>query len=114
MQFKEGEITVDTPSDVYPQHTKTFVSLMTRMINKGIDNPAYQLHTLSLMCTGKSFMELITRSKADAEDMIEAARQLSDGILDVVSQSSSMSGTSLDEMLNRYGGDKPDNPNDEE
>lgn len=116
MDFAEGEIRVSTPSDVYPEHTKTFVSLLTRMINKGIDNPAYQLHVLSIICTGKSFSELITRNVADAEHMIEAARSLAEGILDVVTQSGSMSVSTIDDMLKKYGkgGRGEDNSDDEE
>ena len=103
MEFKEGEITVSTPCDVYPQHTKTFVSLLLRMINKGIDNPAYQLHALALICTGKSFMELLVRNSGDAEHMLEAARAMADSMLDTIAQSSNMSQTTIEDMLDKYG-----------
>jgi hypothetical protein len=107
VQFKEGEISVSVPRSNYPEHTKKFISLLTRMVNKGLDNPAYQLHTLSIICTGKSFIELITRNTADVEHMIQAARALAEGLLDVVVQSSDSSGITVDELLNRMGKNPP-------
>jgi len=109
MEFKEGEITITIPGSDHPEHTKRYMSFLTRMANKGLDNPAYQLHTLSIVCTGKSFIELITRSTAGTEHMIQAARALAEGLLDVVVQSGDSSGVTLDEMLNRMGEQGPPN-----
>jgi len=103
MQFKEGEITVSTPGADHPEHTKLFVSVLTRMLNKGIDNPAFQLHALSLLCTGKSFIELITKNNADSEQLVEAAKTMAEGLLDVIVQTGDMSGTTIDDILDNLG-----------
>jgi len=113
VQFKEGDVSVGVPDGDYPEHTKLYIALLTRMINKGLDNPGAQLHTLSLICTGKSFMELVTKNTADSEHMIQAAKALAEGLLDIVVQAGDSSGITVEEMMNRME-NRSNPPNEDE
>ena len=65
MRIKTQKITLDIDEPI-EDYTKTFLIHIVNLLEKGINNPAFQLHCLSLLYTGKNFIELIT-----GEDMTE-------------------------------------------
>ena len=100
MKFQEDDVVLELPGSNFPEHTKLFVGVLLRMLNKGRNNPAYQLHALSLLTTGKSFMELVTQHEDGVEHMIEAVKALAEGTIEVITGTSAdMSDITIDQFL---------------
>lgn len=104
MQFKEDNIEIIVSGNVYPEHTKKFISLLARMLNKGLENPAYQLHVFSLLCTGKSFIELVETGKPQAQEVVKTIAFLAKTLLDTIEQRGNLTNNTIDDILNGKSG----------
>lgn len=49
--------------------TEHYVKILTQLINKGMNNPAFQLHVLCVIHTGKTFTDLIYDDSKESEDV---------------------------------------------
>lgn len=61
MIIKDKYVTLEIDDEILNQEksTKLFLDSMVRIIKKGAVSPAYQLHILSMILTGRTFKELM-------------------------------------------------------
>ena len=103
MEYKEGEIVVTIPDGKQPKHTELFVAMMTRILNKGIDNPAFQINAISLLATGKPFAQLLDKNSNENEQFMQALKSLAETLIGSITSNSSpnMSESTLDDFLDK-------------
>jgi len=69
------------------EHTKLYVALLSQILNKGINNPAFQLHVLCMIHLGKTFNDLVHKDPDDkdkkpkTEDLINLIKSVPIGFL---------------------------------
>jgi hypothetical protein len=101
MTFEDGSVKVEVTGTITPE-TEKFVCFLLRMMNKGVGNPAYQLHAISVLTTGMSFVDLVVNS-GNKPELVEQLNSIANSFLDSMKRSGStlMSGATIDDFLNR-------------
>lgn len=61
----ELEINIKQGCDKITEH---YVKILAALIKKGLNNPGFQLHILSVIHTGKTFTELIYEDSKESDD----------------------------------------------
>lgn len=59
------EINIKQGCDKITEH---YVKILATLIKKGLNNPGFQLHVLSVIHTGKTFTELIYEDSKESDD----------------------------------------------
>jgi len=74
MIIKLNKVKLEVPE--CNEHTQRFLSLLMSMMEKGLNNPLYQLHALSIIHTGKGFSQLVYGDEENMMGIIEQAKEL--------------------------------------
>jgi hypothetical protein len=100
MIVKEGKITISITGTKFLACTERFVGLLANILDKGIDNPAYQLHILFMMTTGKPLVEFLD-GEEDIIQIVELIKILSGGILSTITdvRKVELSGSTIEDFL---------------
>jgi len=104
MKLTVNDVSLQLPAEEYPKHTKTFMSIMLTLVDKAKDNPAMQLHTLSLIATGKPFLELLSKDKDNmsTKHLITAIASLAETTIEMSSGGDiNLSDFNIDDILGK-------------
>ncbi len=110
MKLELDNITIETKQDSVPKYTEKYVALLSILINKGIEDPACQLQVLSLITTGRPFIQLVSNDLKSMDQIFEATNKLMEGILDNGLESSKVekSGITIEEFLEGFNKEEKD------
>jgi len=102
MKIQVGESILQIPEKKYAKNTKTYISLLLNLINKGLDNPLFQLHVLSIIHTVRSFKDLITSSSQvlNPEIMIDVLKSIPPELLGKFMQEAEITNETIEDFLN--------------
>jgi len=114
LSLTDGNITLsaEVPHPI-EKNTKRYLQILLRLMDKGLNNPAYQLNTLSLMLTGKTFLELVEKKQASETELSGLVEVIMKDIKTNNSESKTTTGTTVDDFLEGLTGGKgsKDGPN---
>ncbi len=100
MKIVEENVSIEVADDL-PEHTIRFLRILLKMMHKGIGNPAFQLHSLSMLVTGKPFVTLVAEGEKPA-DLVMDIEMVTAAFLDVMKRSGHTppsSGMTIDDIL---------------
>lgn len=103
MKITVGDTSVELPGNKYPKSTELFVGILLTIIDKAKDNPTVQLHTLSLLTTGKPFIELLSQDdNLGIEYLLSTLSTLAESTIDtVLGGNVNLSDLNIDDILGK-------------
>lgn len=103
MELKHKNVTIILPDNTYPNYTIDYVMVLLNAIEKGLENPALQLHVLSALSAGPSFPELML--SIGTEEMQEMfVQQMKSSIENMIPKTKKgLSGQTIDDILGKLG-----------
>lgn len=104
MILKDGNAELTVPGVNYTEHDQLYMSILLRLIEKGRENPAFQLHTLALLFTGKNFTELCTGRDVDIEQLVEVLKLITRPMVENMSIKGDISQSTIDDFLSQGDG----------